>query len=60
MFTATMSRNRFTSILKFLSFDNCATRQERQADDKLAPFRDLESIPSATSKVLHSWSRFLR
>ena len=60
IFTATMSRNRFTSILKFLRFDNRATREERQADDKLAPFRDLESIPSATSKVLHSWSRSLR
>ena len=40
MFTATMSRNRFTSILKFLRFDNRTTRQERQVDDKLAPFRD--------------------
>ena len=44
IFTATMSRNRFTSILKFLRFDNRATRQERQADDKLAPFRDLWSL----------------
>lgn len=46
MFTATMSRNRFTSIPKFLRFDNRATRQERQAlaDDKLAPFRDLWSL----------------
>ena len=39
-----MSGNRFTSILKFLRFDNRATRQERQADDKLAPFRDLWSL----------------
>ena len=37
--TATMSTNRFTSILKFLKFDNRATRQERQPDDKRAPFR---------------------
>ena len=44
MFTATMSRNRFTSILKFLRFDNGATRQERQAYDKLAQFRDLWSL----------------
>ena len=44
MFTATMSRNRFTSILKFLRFDNRATRQERQAYDKLAQFRDLWSL----------------
>ncbi|XP_067026447.1 piggyBac transposable element-derived protein 4-like [Acropora muricata] len=35
-----MSRNRFTSILKFLRFDNRATRQERQ----LAPFRDSWSL----------------
>ena len=44
MFTATMSRNRFTSILKFLRFDNRATRQERRVDDKLAPFRDFWNL----------------
>ena len=41
VFTATMARQRFTDILKFLCFDNHATRAERQATDKLAPFRDL-------------------
>ena len=44
IFTTTMSRNRFTTILKFLRFDNRATRQERQDDDKLAPFRDLWNL----------------
>lgn len=44
IFTETMSRNRFTSILKFLRFNNRATRQERQADYKLASFRDLWNL----------------
>ena len=44
MFTATMPRNRFTSILKFLRFDNHATQQERQADDKIAPFGDFWNL----------------
>ena len=40
VFTATMSRNRFTEIQKYLHFDNRATRAHRQATDKLAAFRD--------------------
>ena len=40
IFSATMSRTRFTIILKYLRFDNRATREERQTTDKLAPFRD--------------------
>ena len=44
MFTATMSRNRFTNILMFLKFDNRATRQERQVDDKLTSFRDFWNV----------------
>ena len=44
MFTAALSGNRFTSILKFLRFDNRATRQEIQADDKLALFRDFWNL----------------
>ena len=47
MFTATMSRNRFLSILKFFRFDNHATRQERQADDKVATFRDFWNLSQA-------------
>ena len=44
IYTATMSRSRFTSILKYLRFDNRATRAERQAVDKLAAFRDFWSM----------------
>ena len=40
IFSATMSRTRFTTILKYLRFDNRATRAERQATDKLTPFRE--------------------
>ena len=40
IFSATMSRTRFTIILKYLRFDNRATRAERQATNKLAPFQD--------------------
>ena len=40
IFSAAMSRTRFTTILKYLRFDNSATCAERQATDKLAPFRD--------------------
>ena len=40
VFTATMSRNRFTEIQKYLHFDNRATREHRQAIDKLAAFQD--------------------
>ena len=41
IFTATMSRTRFSQILKYLRFDNPETREERKADDKLAAFRDV-------------------
>jgi hypothetical protein len=40
-FTATMSRNRFTDILKYIRFDDKSTRESRLASDKLAPFRDI-------------------
>ena len=35
-----MSRTKFTTILKYLRFENRATHAERQATNKLAPFRD--------------------
>lgn len=41
VFTATMSRTRFRDILKYIRFDNRATRADRQATDKLAAFRDI-------------------
>lgn len=41
VFTATMPRNRFSDIIKYLRFDEKASRAERQQTDKLAPFRDI-------------------
>lgn len=41
VFTATVSRNRFTDILKYMRFDDKASRAERQETDKLAQIRDI-------------------
>jgi hypothetical protein len=41
IFRATMTKNRFKSLLQFCRFDNGATRDERLKQDKLAPVRDL-------------------
>jgi len=41
VFTATMSRARYTDILKYIRFDDKATRDSRRETDKLAPFRDI-------------------
>lgn len=41
IFRATMSKNRFKSLLQFCRFDNTTTREERLKVDKLAAIRDL-------------------
>ncbi len=41
VFKATMSRNRFESILRFMRFDDKSTRAERAKNDKLAPIREI-------------------
>ena len=41
IFRATMTKNRFRSLLQFCRFDNKATREKRLKVDKLAPIRDL-------------------
>ncbi|GBP09473.1 Dynactin subunit 4 [Eumeta japonica] len=38
---ASMSRQRFHFLLKCLRFDNMHTREERRAEDKFAPFREI-------------------
>ncbi|KAK9297115.1 hypothetical protein QLX08_009079 [Tetragonisca angustula] len=43
-YTATMSRDRFVDILRYICFDDPLTREERKADDKLAPLRDVTNI----------------
>jgi hypothetical protein len=44
LFSATMSRNRFTFIVANLSFDNVATRDERWKKDRFAAMRDVFEI----------------
>jgi len=41
VFTATMSRSRFTDMLKYIRFDDKGSRAERQQSDNLAAFRDM-------------------
>lgn len=45
-----MSRNRFTDILRYVRFDESATREERKAKDKLAPLREITNIFSQNCK----------
>ena len=44
IFPATMSKNRFWSLLRFCRFDDAETREARSKDDKLAPIRELWSM----------------
>lgn len=41
IFRATMGKNRFASLLRFLRFDDKNTRSVRKSRDKLAPIREL-------------------
>lgn len=41
IFRATMGKNRFANILRFLRFDDKTTRSLRRSRDKLAPIREL-------------------
>ena len=43
-YTAIMSRGRFTDILRYMRFDDSATREDRKSSDKLAPLRDITNI----------------
>nr|XP_031836323.1 piggyBac transposable element-derived protein 3 [Nomia melanderi] len=49
-YAATMSRDRFVDILKYIRFDDSATREERKANDKLAPLRDVTSMFTANCR----------
>ena len=40
-FIATMARTRYREIMKYMRFDDKATRQDREKNDKLAAFRDI-------------------
>ena len=41
IFSAVMSKERFKSLLRFIRFDNKATREQRRLQDKLAAFKDV-------------------
>ncbi|CAK9834292.1 PiggyBac transposable element-derived protein 4 [Anthophora retusa] len=43
-YAAIMSRDRFTNILKYIRFDESATRDERKSTDKLAPLRQVVHV----------------
>ena len=44
VFAATMSRDRFVSIKRYLLFDDLATRLQRRQGDKLAPIREIVDL----------------
>jgi len=44
VFAATMSRDRFISIKRYLRFDDLATRFQRRQGDKLAPIREIVDL----------------
>ena len=44
MYSATMSRNRFYTLLSALRFDDKSTRTERKAEDPFAPFRTVSDL----------------
>ncbi|XP_015429448.1 PREDICTED: piggyBac transposable element-derived protein 3-like [Dufourea novaeangliae] len=43
-YAATMSRDRFVDIFKYIRFDDSTTRDTRKANDKLAPLRNITNI----------------
>ena len=53
-FIATMTRTRYREILKYMRFDDKATGQDREKNDKLAAFkRYLGNICCTAVKILH-------
>jgi hypothetical protein len=54
IFRATMSKNRFRTLLRFCRFDNRTTRDERSKIDKLAPIRDVWMMFLARLKACYT------
>ena len=50
---ATMSRNRFKKMLRFIRFDNVNTRSERAQTDKAAPIREIWIMLNRTNNYFH-------
>lgn len=51
VFIATMSRERFKQLLRFLKFDDYETRADRVATDKLSAIRDMYEIFAANCRT---------
>ena len=49
-FSGTMARNRFQEILKYIRFDNSATREQQKKNDKLAPIRAVHDFFTANCR----------
>lgn len=58
IYQATMSRNRFTDILRHLRFDDLSTRAERKEKDKLAPIREITEIFAENCRESYKPSAF--
>ncbi|CAF3420181.1 unnamed protein product [Rotaria sp. Silwood2] len=54
IFRATMTKNRFKSLLQFCRFDNTTTREERLKVDKLAAIRDLWTMFLARLQICYT------
>lgn len=53
IYRATMSRNRFSLLLRCIRFDNSSTRAERLKEDKAAPISDLFAMLNANLKACY-------
>ena len=59
IFPATMPRDRFKALLRFLRFDDLETRLERLATDRLAPIRHVFDAINYALKNAYSPNRNL-
>lgn len=58
IYQATMSKNRFSDILRHLRFDDLSTRAERKEQDKLAPIREITDIFAKNCRESYKPSAF--
>uniref|UniRef100_A0A6P7F5V8 Uncharacterized protein LOC114326169 n=1 Tax=Diabrotica virgifera virgifera TaxID=50390 RepID=A0A6P7F5V8_DIAVI len=58
IYKASLSRDRFISILKHIRFDNLDTRAERRERDKLAPIREIADLFAQNCRQSYEPSAF--
>ena len=56
IYTASMTQDRFKNILRLIRFNDTCTRNERRANDKLAPLREVISIFATNCRNSYSAS----